>query len=330
MFSSFASIGLALLRQRVGGRLRAMALSLAAQVLLLVCLLVALGFFTAAGLLWLAASQGAVAACLIVAGIYLFVGLAGFTILNSSKPRPPVVAPRAADLTPDDLSAQVSGLIGSTGLTGVAVMLAVGYLLGNLAGPEDLGSCMRMPPAEPRSFALQAMQPSALQEVFYKSVIGTIAVAVLYLGQDLFVPLGISVLLAFSLSPVVRFIRRSGLSKGLAVAVTVAIAFLAIFAIGAVITSQVTQLGSELPRLQTSLKAKVRAFNDYAGSEGGTIDQASNTLRDLEKELNKGGNDVHPQQPGRAGHRSPGTAPPSNVCRLKSIRRRPRPLNRLN
>ena len=158
---------------------------------------------------------------------------------------------------------------------------------------------MKMPPAEPKSFALQAMQSSALQEVFYKSVIGTITVAVLYFGQELFVPLSISVLLAFSLSPVVRFIRRSGLSRGLAVMVTVAIAFLAIFAVGAVITSQVSELGSELPRLQTSLKAKVRAFNDYAGSEGGTIDQASNTLRDLEKELNKGANsDAAPATPG--------------------------------
>ena len=146
-----------------------------------------------------------------------------------------------------------------------------------------------MPPADPKSFVLQATQPSALQEVFYKAVIGSIAVAMLYLGQELFVPLGIAVLLAFSMSPVVRFIRRSGLSKGLAIAVTVAIAFLAIFAVGAVITSQITQLTTELPRFQTSLKAKVRAFNKYAGSEGGAIDQASNTLRDLEKELNNSG-----------------------------------------
>ena len=151
-----------------------------------------------------------------------------------------------------------------------------------------------MPPADPKSFVLQATQPSALQEVFYKAVIGSIAVAMLYLGQELFVPLGIAVLLAFSMSPVVRFIRRSGLSKGLAIAVTVAIAFLAIFAVGAVITSQITQLTTELPRFQTSLKAKVRAFNKYAGSEGGAIDQASNTLRDLEKELNNSGSAAPP------------------------------------
>lgn len=134
MFNRFAAIGLALLRQRVDGRLRAMALGLAAQVLLLVCLLVTLGFCTAAGLLWLVASQGAIAACLIVAAIYLFVGLAGFTILTSLKPRPASAAPLAKELTSDNLRAEVSGLIGSTGLTGVAVMLAVGYLLGTFGG----------------------------------------------------------------------------------------------------------------------------------------------------------------------------------------------------
>ena len=133
MSNSFAAIGLALLRQRVGGKVRTMALSLAAQVLLLVCLLVTLGFLTAAGLLWLAQSQGAIAACLIVAAIYLFVGLAGFTILTSLKPRPPA-APLAAKPLSDDLRAEVSGLIGSTDLTGVAVMLALGYLLGTFGG----------------------------------------------------------------------------------------------------------------------------------------------------------------------------------------------------
>lgn len=147
---------------------------------------------------------------------------------------------------------------------------------------------MKTPPAESKAFVLQTSQPSSLQEVFYKSVIGSIVVTMLYLGQELFVPLAIAVLLAFSLSPVVRFIRRVGLSKGLAIAVTVAITFVAIFAVGAIITSQISQLTTELPRIQTSLKAKVKAINDYAGSEGGAIDQASNTLRDLEKELNKG------------------------------------------
>lgn len=157
---------------------------------------------------------------------------------------------------------------------------------------------MKIPPAESKAFVLQASEPSSLQEVFYKAVIGSIAVTMLYLGQELFVPLAIAVLLAFSLSPVVRFIRRIGLSKGLAIAVTVAIAFVAIFAVGAVITSQISQLTTELPRIQTSLKAKVKAINDYAGSEGGAIDQASNTLRDLQKELNKG-DQAAPAETGR-------------------------------
>ncbi len=130
--------------------------------------------------------------------------------------------------------------------------------------------------------------------VFEKSVIGVIVVAMLYFGSDLFVPLAISVLLALSLSPVVDFLRRPGLPQPLAVALTVLLAFLIIFVAGAVVTNQVTQLGTELPRYQAALKEKVRAFNRLTGTRGGTLDRASNTLKDLQKELDKGGIDSQP------------------------------------
>ena len=127
--------------------------------------------------------------------------------------------------------------------------------------------------------------------VFEKSVIGVIVIAALYFGSELFVPLAISVLLAFSLSPVVRFLRRPHVPKGLAVAVTVLLAFAIIFAVGAIVTRQVTELGTELPGYQAALKDKVRAISNFAGGKGGAIDRASNTLRDLQKELEKGSAD---------------------------------------
>ena len=130
--------------------------------------------------------------------------------------------------------------------------------------------------------------------LFEKSVIGVIVVAVLYFGSELFVPLAISVLLALSLSPVVDFLRRPGLPQPLAVALTVLLAFSIIFVAGAVVTNQVGQLGAELPRYQAALKEKVQAFNRLTGTRGGTLDRASNTLKDLQKELEKGGVDSQP------------------------------------
>lgn len=137
MPNSVAAVGLAFLRQRAGQRVRAIALGVAAQAALVVCLLVAAGFLTAAGTIWLASTHGIIAACLIVAAIYLFVGLAAFTILMSLKPALPDRPPLSAQTRPGDPVAQLQALAGSTGLTGIAVMLVVGYLLGNLPGRRN-------------------------------------------------------------------------------------------------------------------------------------------------------------------------------------------------
>ncbi len=123
--------------------------------------------------------------------------------------------------------------------------------------------------------------------VLEKSVIGVIVIAALHFGSELFVPLAISVLLAFSLSPVVRFLRRRRVPQVLAVIATVLATFVIIFFIGAVVTTQVTELGSELPRYQSALQEKVKAISSLTGGEGGAIERAGDTLRKLQEELEK-------------------------------------------
>jgi predicted PurR-regulated permease PerM len=88
--------------------------------------------------------------------------------------------------------------------------------------------------------ALKADSPGT-QVVFERTVIAAVIVAALYLGRELFVPLAVSVLLAFSLSPVVRFMtRKLRLPRSLAVTATGLMTFAGLFAIGAVITNQVS------------------------------------------------------------------------------------------
>lgn len=133
--------------------------------------------------------------------------------------------------------------------------------------------------------ALKATLPGT-QVVFERTVIAAVIVAALYLGRELFVPLAVSVLLAFSLSPVVRFMtRKLRLPRSLAVTATGLMTFAGLFAIGAVITNQVSS-GGQLPSFQSALK-KLEP-SSFASSDGGAIDQASNTLKDLERELSKG------------------------------------------
>src|SRR4030095_6420308 len=53
------------------------------------------------------------------------------------------------------------------------------------------------------------------------TILGVVIVLALYFGSGLFVPLAIAVLLAFALSPLVRFLKRRIMPKPLAVGVVV-------------------------------------------------------------------------------------------------------------
>jgi len=119
------------------------------------------------------------------------------------------------------------------------------------------------------------------------AIVGFIIVVTLYFGQAVFVPLALAVILAFVLAPPVRVLRRFGLPNSPAVFLVVVLAFACIFAIGALLTQQVTSLADELPRYQITLKEKIKALKLVASGRGGAIERASNTLKDLKEELEK-------------------------------------------
>ena len=153
---------------------------------------------------------------------------------------------------------------------------------------------VREPPT--RRYPPMAQLGSSMLE---KAVVAVVVISALYFGSALFVPLAVSVLLAFALSPVVRFLRRRRVPQGLAVAATVLLTFLIFFFVGAIVTRQVTELGTELPRYQAALKDKVKVISNFTGGKGGAIDRASDTLRDLQQELENGNAEV--QAPPRRG-----------------------------
>lgn len=119
------------------------------------------------------------------------------------------------------------------------------------------------------------------------AILGFLTVAALYLGQVVLVPLALAVILSFVLAPPVRLLRRLGVANAPAVFVVVGLAFTAIFSVGALITQQVGSLAAELPRYQLILKDKVKMIKDAAEGSGGAIERASETLKDLQKELEK-------------------------------------------
>ena len=87
-----------------------------------------------------------------------------------------------------------------------------------------------------------------------------VIVAALYFAREVLVPFALAILLSFLLMPAVRLLRRVRAGRVTSVGITVLIAFLAIFAFGAIVTQEISLLGPELPRYQHNIESKLRAL----------------------------------------------------------------------
>lgn len=125
---------------------------------------------------------------------------------------------------------------------------------------------------------------------FEVTMVGAVIVAALYFGQNIFIPLTLAILLTFILAPLVRALQRLRMPKWLAVLFVVTFAFGVIFGTGTIITRQVTDLAEELPKYQSTLKEKIKSLKGTAGGTG-VIERASETLKSLQNELRKPGDD---------------------------------------
>ncbi len=119
------------------------------------------------------------------------------------------------------------------------------------------------------------------------AIVGSIIVAALYFGQAVFVPLALAVILSFVLASPVRALRRVGLPNTAAVVLVVVVAFGIIFSVGTLITQQVGTLVESIPQYQYTLKQKIRALREIAQGSSGSIERASDALKDLRHELEK-------------------------------------------
>jgi predicted PurR-regulated permease PerM len=117
-------------------------------------------------------------------------------------------------------------------------------------------------------------------------VLGVIVVAALYFGREVLVPIALAVLMSFVLAPLVRLLQFLYIPRGLAVVSSVLVAFAAVFALGALMVSQVNQLATDLPGYQSTLRDKIKSLRGATGSTG-TLERASEVLQNLNKELDK-------------------------------------------
>ncbi len=90
-----------------------------------------------------------------------------------------------------------------------------------------------------------------------------LAVAVLYFGREVFVPVTLALLLAFVLAPLVNLLRRLRIGRVAASLLAATVALGLIVAIGAVIGTQIAQLTTDLPRYAATVETKVSSVRAY-------------------------------------------------------------------
>src|SRR5262245_32420194 len=114
-------------------------------------------------------------------------------------------------------------------------------------------------------------------------VLGSIGlvVAALYLGQRIFVPLALAVLLTLVLGPVVIWLERRGLRRFPAVLSAAVLAFLLIGLVGWAVAAQVTSLLADLPEHKAKLREKL------AQSPRGGRSSPLRTVKELLQEVEK-------------------------------------------
>lgn len=133
--------------------------------------------------------------------------------------------------------------------------------------------------------------------------VGVVILAALYVGQDVFLPVVIAILLAFVLAPFVDLMRRWRLGRVPSVIIAVLFALGVIVALGTVIGYQVAGLATDLPRYQTTIKEKVGSLR------AGTIGRLPSLVREFNSAVKEEPKETQ-EQP-QAATSAPPAAPPA-------------------
>ncbi|MGC4026477.1 MAG: AI-2E family transporter [Mesorhizobium sp.] len=108
--------------------------------------------------------------------------------------------------------------------------------------------------------------------------------AILYLGQDVFLPLAVALLLTFALAPIVSGLRKLSIPRTAAVILTVTVAFLFIALFSFMVASQLSSLAQNIPTYQSNIIEKVRSLKDSADS-GGIFERVTQAVERVGAEL---------------------------------------------
>ena len=139
-----------------------------------------------------------------------------------------------------------------------------------------------MPTRSPLPLLTKASDSRAA--ILQSLLIATIVITALYVGRDVLLPLALSILLAFVLTPPLLLLRRLKVPRIGAVAIVVAFAFAIIFALGWLLSREATQLAADLPAYQHALSDKIKGLREGT-SASPVFKKAGEVLSELEEQL---------------------------------------------
>jgi predicted PurR-regulated permease PerM len=112
-----------------------------------------------------------------------------------------------------------------------------------------------------------------------------LVIAALYWAQAILIPVAISILLTFLLSPVADGLERFGLGRVFSVILIVILAFSFLIAVGWLVSFQLTSVANELPTYRKNIQQKIA---DIRGAgKGGALEKVQKTAEEVKKELAK-------------------------------------------
>jgi predicted PurR-regulated permease PerM len=118
------------------------------------------------------------------------------------------------------------------------------------------------------------------------AIVAAITVSLIYFGRDVLLPIALAILLSFLLAPLVRVLQKWRFPHAFSVIAVVALAFLALFAIGGTIAMEATKLASDLPLYRSTLDEKIGSLRSTI-AEGSPFARAAGVLEDLGKQISK-------------------------------------------
>ena len=142
---------------------------------------------------------------------------------------------------------------------------------------------MQLPIVSGRPMSLKS--GTSIERVAYSVIIAAVVVCFLYFGREILVPLALASLLSFVLWPVIKSFRRWKFGRVGSVLAAVVLMLASVAVLGYLLTSQIGNLLTELPRYESNLREKVRSIK--GASTPGVLEKAADTIQGIQNEIKK-------------------------------------------